>query len=317
VKPYPIITSVLALSTVFAVACSSEDSPADGTDPVDNPVDGSGGFTGGDPADGSGGTSTTDGSGGGSLGGAGNMGSGGGETGGTGGTTTGGMGGEMNMGGDTGSGGETQTGGKPELTVTLDDNEAYDDLATPDGVSAWGRWDPSAAISTVQAQSGTKSIRLLDDDGGDAPEIRQSFTAATRGVFQTSMYVVPTAGEERKVLFTMYGDSASSANILADVRFDQDVNVDLRDAAGDWTDANTSGLVFAPETWLDLEIAWDTTVGDNGSIWITVDDTEIGPLPLHDSTRGAPQYFVIKMGNDGGTDATAAVYLDDIGLATE
>jgi hypothetical protein len=200
--------------------------------------------------------------------------------------------------------------------------------------------ETTTSSDTVSSVSTSGNSVLLDDDSastydtdgttvlvsGDTPELRLNLGDAY-ATGTVSVDVMYASDEDQTAYLTLYGSSASSSYLIADVKMDESykntdgyVGIQLRNDA---TYGAATLAEFAAATWTNVQVAWDNSVSvDNdfddtygGEYYVTVGSTQYGPFDMNVSDD--VEYIVLKIGsNDGETTSATPLYIDNLTITS-
>ncbi|WP_309397902.1 LamG-like jellyroll fold domain-containing protein [Cerasicoccus maritimus] len=192
-------------------------------------------------------------------------------------------------------------------------SENFDSLSlgSIDGQDGWSvinlNGTSAADVSNTEAQSGSQSLFMLDDDATNRPSAISDFgTDVNNGSFD--FYVFPTSNNLWRIDFTNSGGGSFNFSILA-----QGGSGNIRIQRQDTSEAGSiaaSSTSYATNTWNHFNIQVDDA---SGSGIVTLNGTEI--LNISDPTvtwsigRG-----LFSLGYNGGTGIST--YYDTLTLAT-
>jgi len=159
-----------------------------------------------------------------------------------------------------------------------------------------------------------QSVLLIDDDAADNDaELRVDLGGAYE-IGTVSVNVMYAADEDQTAYITLYGESASSSYLVADVLMDESYKIDSDVGARLRDDAiydDTTLDEFAAATWTNITVDWDITAGTQGQYSVSIGGDEFGPFDM--SISDDVEYIAFKIGSKSNVTSSATpLYLDDI-----
>ena len=152
---------------------------------------------------------------------------------------------------------------------------------------------------------------LVDDDAADNDaELRVDLGGAydTGTVSANVMYA---SDEDQTAYITLYGESASSSYLIADVLMDESYKIDSDVGArlrGDAIYNDATLDEFSADTWTNISVDWDSV---NSEYSVTIGDETYGPFVMQ--VTDEVEYIAFKIGSKSNiTTSSTPLYLDDI-----
>ena len=193
----------------------------------------------------------------------------------------------------------------PLVVENLEDFEAMTLDAAPTNFDS----SKFSFVVAGPADSGN-ALQLLDDQDDMSATARTVFEApASRGVIQARMYFPSGTGLTR-FLTVYHGGSNSSTNRVIDMLVGSNAALKVRNVADSTSGDMDTGMVLTEDTWLDIEVSWDST-----EYTFTVDDEAVGPFPILSTEPVTNMEF--KAGSNAALFLEAALFVDDFGFAVE
>jgi hypothetical protein len=209
--------------------------------------------------------------------------------------------------------------------------------STSGGTTTTGGTTTGGGSSTVTAPVRGQTVLISDSSGDgtsqpddDSGEVRyQLDTAIAAG--NISIDVNYASDETETAYISVYGSSASSNYLMADIKLDSGyelsgdgyVGVRLRDDA---TYDGTTLAEFEADTWTTIGVEWDTVGGtynvsidgaaQSGFTLNQIDNDDVDDL--HNNGWESVEYIVVKISSDAGTTvSTTPIYIDNLAIYSD